>query len=129
MALRQLVWNRIGSILPEPLQAKNGLAGPTDCLSTLYCYYWQTFERLLLAFPPSTRLAIWSSYRPDFILQSPWAEGDPKALGYEPIHDFETPFAYVVFERSGLHVALEDLVLKDSALNESSPETKAESRP
>ena len=39
-------------------------------------------------------------HRPDLILHSPWAQGDPAALGYEEVHNFKTPFAYRLFERS-----------------------------
>ena len=40
--------------------------------------------------------------RPDLILQSPWAQSDPEALGYVAVHRFEKPFAYVLYERSDL---------------------------
>lgn len=51
-----------GSILPQPLRAKQGFAAPAQYFETLYGYYRQTFERLLLAYSPSTRAAIWGSF-------------------------------------------------------------------
>ncbi len=57
-----------GSILPEPLRAKQGYAGSSAYFETLYGYYRQTFERLLLAFSPSTRAAIYSSFALPLVL-------------------------------------------------------------
>ncbi len=57
-----------GSILPEPLRAKQGYAGSGAYFETLYGYYRQTFERLLLAFSPSTRAAIYSSFTLPLVL-------------------------------------------------------------
>ena len=57
-----------GSILPEPLRAKQGYAASTSYLQTLAEYYRGTFERLLLAYSPSTRAAIWSSFALPLVL-------------------------------------------------------------